>query len=237
MLKNKSSHLRGALLCALLLHAFVAWAWNGLTSRKLTPPASSALAVMLQVMPAAVNKPAPKAPAKLDPRSLQHNKPQPQIAPKLMTQPISSVSEPLAKVLPKDSTAQTPKELDLKPSAVNYSADAVKPMLKDAGEGQAEAKIIPAQYRPAYLQNPEPVMPLISRKNNEFGVVGLRVKVSTKGEPLWVNVDKSSGFPRLDQVASKTVKDSWRFVPAKKGETPIESEVVFNIPFVLKDAD
>jgi protein TonB len=195
------------------------------------------LAVVLQAAPAAVNRPVPKASAKLEQRSLQHNKPQPQIAPQLMTQPMSSVSESPVQIPPKDSTAQGTKELDLKPSAVSYSAEAVKPVVKDAGDGQAEAKITPAQYRPAYLQNPEPVMPLISRKNNESGVVGLRVKVSEKGEPLWVKVDKSSGFPRLDQVASKTVKDSWRFVPAKRGDTPIESEVAFNIPFVLKDAE
>lgn len=237
VLENKAARLRAALLCALCLHGLLygvlAWGWPHRANDKPTSAMPLAISLQLTSQPVPVSVPVPesKAPAKPVARRVPHKNPIPKMPPKLLTQPHRSVAESLTQVAPVASVVPAAKAQDTKP--VSQAAEPVK-----AGPpAQVEAKITPAQYSPAYLNNPRPVMPLISIKNGESGVVGLRVKVSAKGEPLLVSVDKSSGFPRLDQLAAKTVKESWRFVPAKKGETPIESEVAFNIPFVLKDAE
>jgi len=41
------------------------------------------------------------------------------------------------------------------------------------------------------------------------------------------------GFPRLDESARDTVR-RWRFVPAKRGDTPIEGWVSFPVEFNLE---
>ena len=106
-------------------------------------------------------------------------------------------------------------------------------MSKSTQVNTTEQKITPAQYRAAYLQNPKPEMPYLSKMKGETGRVGLRVKVGIHGEPLAVYIEQSSGFARLDAAAYQTVLEKWRFVPAKIGDTPIEGEVAFGIPFIL----
>jgi len=84
-----------------------------------------------------------------------------------------------------------------------------------------------------YLRNPKPRYPLLSRRMGEEGLVTLRVLVTAAGEPRQVELKQSCGFPRLDQAAQEVVK-SWRFVPAKRGESPVDAWVVVPIRFTLK---
>jgi len=234
--------LRGALCCALLLHALLISAWQGFSLPKTEEtPVTSTMAVMLQtaVVPKAVARPAP-----VRERALPKNAPlqsavlPAQSQPKVLKQiPIDTVATQSQLLVP--ASPQAPAA-DAKPAvAVSASNEAPNSPqnAKVSTEKEGEGKVTPAQYLPAHLNNPSPVMPYISIKNGESGTVRLWVKVSAKGEPLAVRVEKSSGFPRLDEAAFKAVKEKWRFVPAKRGDTSIESEVAFNIPFVLKDAE
>lgn len=66
----------------------------------------------------------------------------------------------------------------------------------------------------------------------ESGTVHLRVQVSAQGEALQVEIKHSSGFARLDNCAQETVS-RWRFVPARKGGSPVDSWVVVPIVFSL----
>ncbi|MBM9888520.1 MULTISPECIES: energy transducer TonB [Deefgea] len=235
--------LRGALCCALLLHALLIGAWQGFSLPRVEDtPVASSMAVMLQtavLAPKAVAQPAP-----VRERAFPQNAPL-----KSAVLPAQPQAKVLKQLPVKTVVAQS--ELQLPASPQTAAADA-KPVVVVSASNEAtnssqhakantdkegEGKVTPAQYLPAHLNNPSPVMPYISIKNGESGTVRLWVKVSAKGEPLAVRVEKSSGFPRLDEVAFKTVKEKWRFVPAKRGDTPIESEVAFNIPFVLKDAE
>jgi protein TonB len=84
-----------------------------------------------------------------------------------------------------------------------------------------------------YLRNPKPRYPLLSRRLGEEGLVTLRVLVTAAGEPRQVELKESCGFPRLDQAAQEVVR-SWRFVPAKRGESPVDAWVVVPIRFTLK---
>jgi protein TonB len=51
-----------------------------------------------------------------------------------------------------------------------------------------------------YVQPPQLVYPVTSKRLNEQGKVVLRVLVNEKGQPSQVTVHTSSGFPRLDEA-------------------------------------
>ena len=62
----------------------------------------------------------------------------------------------------------------------------------------------------------------------------LKVRVTAEGTAAAVELEKSSGFDRLDTAARETVA-RWRFVPAKRGDEAIESAVIVPIIFRLDD--
>jgi protein TonB len=88
----------------------------------------------------------------------------------------------------------------------------------------------------AYGTNPLPPYPLAARRLGMEGVTLLDVLVAPDGKPVDVRVQKSSGFASLDDSALKTVRERWRFVPAREGGTPVESRVTVPIRFRLSDA-
>ena len=85
----------------------------------------------------------------------------------------------------------------------------------------------------AYLRNPKPSYPNLSRRLSEQGTVVLRVFVTMGGDATRVELKESSGFSRLDHAALSAVQN-WKFVPAKRGEQPVAAWVVVPIKFSLK---
>ena len=67
----------------------------------------------------------------------------------------------------------------------------------------------------------------------EEGKVILRVLVSPSGHAETVDIKTSSGSQRLDESAQKTVRQ-WRFIPAKRGDTAVQSYVLVPIIFKLE---
>ncbi len=92
---------------------------------------------------------------------------------------------------------------------------------------------VPANFTAAYLNNPAPNYPALSRRLKEQGKVLLEVEVSASGLVEQVVIIKSSGFERLDEVALKTVKN-WRFIAAKKDQQLVASKVQVPINFILE---
>jgi len=84
-----------------------------------------------------------------------------------------------------------------------------------------------------YLDNPSPQYPALSRRLQEQGRVLLRVLVNAEGRADQVQVQTSSGFPRLDGSATETVKH-WKFVPAKRGAESVPAWVLIPISFKLE---
>jgi protein TonB len=106
-----------------------------------------------------------------------------------------------------------------------------------AGDGRPPAAPVLAtapRFNAAYLHNPAPVYPPSSRRLGEEGKVLLHVKVSAAGQPVAVDLEKSSNFERLDEAARHAVA-RWRFVPAKRGEEAVEGSVIVPIVFRLDD--
>lgn len=88
------------------------------------------------------------------------------------------------------------------------------------------------RFEAAYLHNPRPAYPVLSRRLGEEGRVLLRVRVSAEGHPVAVDLEKSSNFERLDEAARHAVA-RWRFVPARRGDEPVDGSVIVPIVFRL----
>ena len=98
----------------------------------------------------------------------------------------------------------------------------------------AAASMTAARFDAAYLHNPRPNYPPMSRRLGEEGKVLLKVRVSSDGRALAVDLEKSSNFTRLDDAALDVVK-RWRFVPAKRGDEAIEASVIVPLVFRLEE--
>jgi periplasmic protein TonB len=90
--------------------------------------------------------------------------------------------------------------------------------------------------QPHYGVNPKPVYPLLARRMGAQGVVLLRVCVQPDGSVAAVELVHSSGFALLDEAATRTVSDNWRFFPARRDGVAIESWVEVPIKFVLAES-
>lgn len=78
----------------------------------------------------------------------------------------------------------------------------------------APPKTIPASAV-EYIVSPKPVYPLYSRRAKETGVVMLRVLIDDQGLPAQIVIEKSSGFPRLDEAALTAMRSA-RFKPYRE---------------------
>lgn len=91
----------------------------------------------------------------------------------------------------------------------------------------------PPRSSAAYLRNPAPVYPTLSRRLGEQGRVLLRVQVTVDGAAGSVELETGSGSSRLDQAALEAIR-KWRFIPARRGEQPVGAWVVVPIRFSLE---
>ncbi|MCX7089460.1 MAG: energy transducer TonB [Methylococcales bacterium] len=91
---------------------------------------------------------------------------------------------------------------------------------------------VEANYHANYGYNPKPIYPSIAKRLGWKGKVILHVQVSAAGESTSVSVQQSSGHEELDDAAVEAVKQ-WRFIPAKRGNTPVSSSVQVPLNFNL----
>ncbi len=113
-------------------------------------------------------------------------------------------------------------------------APQLEPVASPAIVAPAPAPVNAARFDADYLQNPKPVYPPMSRRMNEEGKVVLRVRVSSQGLPLAVEIKQSSGFARLDDAAKAAI-ERWRFVPARQGTEAVEASVLVPLNFTLSN--
>jgi periplasmic protein TonB len=79
----------------------------------------------------------------------------------------------------------------------------------------------------------KPDYPASSRRAGEAGTVVLDLYILPNGRVGDAKVQKSSGFPRLDEAAVKEAKRSWRFKPGTENGQPVamwhSTKVTFNL--------
>lgn len=96
----------------------------------------------------------------------------------------------------------------------------------------APPPLVPPVFNAAYLENPPPQYPSMSRRLGEKGRVLLRVFVSAAGHAGQIEIKTSSGFERLDSAAREAVA-GWRFVPARRGDEEVAAWVLVPVSFVM----
>jgi periplasmic protein TonB len=171
----------------------------------------------------------------------------PEEAKPLPPKPTPPKAKPIKKVTPKPIKEKTKSEIK-KPMVKEEQAEAKpKPtssLVKDAAHNNPvvgtkassdskrseSGKVIQARAFVGYLNNPKPNYPGIARSRHWEGLVLLRVHVTADGRCDNLNVARSSGHDALDESAVAAVRN-WRFVPSKRGDTPIASWVTVPIQF------
>jgi len=188
----------------------------------IAPPAPIPVAPPPVAVPPEPPKPVP-APPKPEVKPPEPPKPVVKPKPRPRPKPKQAISEPEPEPTPEPTPAPVIAPPPPAPPAPAQPVRAPKP-----------AAVTQASFDAAYLNNPRPAYPRLSRRLNEQGKVLLRVRVSADGSAEQVNLHQSSGHSRLDEAARRAVAQ-WRFVPAKQGDTPVASWVIVPIEFKLED--
>ena len=161
--------------------------------------------------------------------------PEPVKAPRKVRQqkPARVVPAPAKKLSPTPPALLTAALAATAASSFVVAPPAASPAVASPLALAAPLPVVGARFDADYLRNPPPVYPAASRRIGEEGRVVLRVMVSAEGLPLSVEIKQASGFRRLDEAARAAV-ERWRFVPARRGATAIESSVLVPLQFTLK---
>jgi protein TonB len=148
-------------------------------------------------------------------------KPLPMVKPQPVRQPVPKIPTPVIEATRSEQPA---------PAAPVASPPDIKPA---PPAPPAAEPVSQARFDADYLKNPAPPYPPLSRRMGEEGRVILRVSVNPQGSADSVEIKTSSGSQRLDESAQKTVRN-WKFIPAKRGETAVQSWVLVPIIFKLE---
>lgn len=199
--------LRSLLVLSLhLLILFFVLRSSGVLSR----PASAPAPVFLSLISSLPEKPAPPVAQTVTPAK----------APALHVPVIAALA-------PSNNTPA------LNPANLPAPATTLASVPAPVGVAPAEPPVVTeARFDAAYLNNPAPSYPLISRRNGEAGKVLLLVQVSKNGAAAQVEISQSCGYARLDQAALEAVRQ-WRFVPARRGDEAIAASVLVPLTFRL----
>ena len=196
---------RGGLAFVLAAHALVFWLL--LRANVITLPAPLAVISVSLIQPVETSKPMPD----IVPPRPKPVQPHPAPAPR-----------PVQLAAPEASPAPA--------AAVPHALEPAPPVAAPPTPPQPSRPRVDADY----LDNPKPPYPPLSRRLGEQGRVVLRVQVGADGNPLEVQLNASSGHPRLDQSALATVR-RWKFVPARLGAEPVAAWVLVPVVFTLKE--
>jgi len=209
-------------LSVLGLHVLAVWALqSGLLRRAMEIVIPVQVLAELIEPPQPVIEPPPPAPVVAAPTP---PKPRPRPVPQPQPQPVAAPEPmPLAPVVP-----VAPPAPPAPPEPIVAAAPPPAPPAPPA-----PPRIELPSSNADYLRNPPPPYPPMSKRLGEQGRVVVRAFIQLDGTASRAEVQRSSGFERLDQTAVQTVL-RWRYVPGKRAGVP--EAMWFNIPinFVLE---
>lgn len=223
----------------LALHVAGIWALQNSMNHAEQPQIIAAQVIAQFVAPPAPEPPAPVAPPAPVPEPPKPTpKPEPP-KPKPTPQPIQK-APPLPKAIadPTPAPDAPTGTLESDPAPAVQEAPSPPPAPAPAPAPAAPVKPSGSEVQlpssnAAYLNNPRPSYPSISRRMNEQGKVMLRVLVDENGVPQQIEIKESSGFDRLDKAALASVRQ-WRFVPGKRNGVPEAMWNIVPVNFVLE---
>lgn len=226
-MSNNSEAVGNALTftAVVLLHVMgLVWAAQQLSVSDpvITPPSVVGVLVAPEVAPEPEPVPPPPKPVP----------PPPKPEPKPVAKPVPKPTpKPTPKPEPVREVAPEPVQQPVAPAAPTPPAP---PVQQAAPAPPAPAPVTPPRTDAAHLNNPAPQYPALSRRLGEQGRVMLDVYILPDGSVGEIKLNKSSGFPRLDNAALQAVK-TWKYVPAKRGDQPIPFWYVQPVSFVLNN--
>ncbi len=134
---------------------------------------------------------------------------------------------------PREKAPMTPSLKSTAPAPRKMEATAVRPGKprdrQDAGE---ESGLVREKAR--YEHNPPPAYPPLARRRGYEGTALLLVEVLPGGTAGRIRVERSSGFPVLDDAARDAVA-AWRFEPARENGTARSAWVEVPVRFRLEN--
>ncbi|MEI7065240.1 energy transducer TonB [Dickeya chrysanthemi] len=134
--------------------------------------------------------------------------------------------KPVKPIAKKPATPRQPAAPAPQSAPVNTAATA--PTATPA----ATAPVTPPSANAAYLHNPPPAYPDVAINRGWEGTVLLNVQVRPDGKVQTIRLQRSSGYPTLDDAAREAVLH-WSFVPARRGDQPESGWVVVPVDFTL----
>lgn len=226
----------GVLASVVLVHLVVLWWLQHGLSREALP-----LITPVTLISVPLDKPAPAALPKLIPEQL----------------PVPAPIAPTPRQLPTpdkpSQPAPTPAVVNTTPSPAPNLPVIVAPATESSsplatgmtalpptsasragpsGSASTSSSVVLPSASAAYLHNPPPAYPAMSRRLAEQGRVMLRVLIGTDGLPQKAELQAGSGYDRLDRAALEAVM-RWRFVPGRRGDVPetmwVSVPIVFNL--------
>jgi protein TonB len=123
------------------------------------------------------------------------------------------------------------------PQDVTYETESITPAPITPSTAIADAD--PATLSPPvvesveYVRAPAPVYPADSSRRRERGTVLLRVLVDEAGRPALIQLERSSGFPRLDDAARAAVQQAL-FRPYEVNGVAQPAQVLIPIEFTRR---
>jgi protein TonB len=194
-------------------------------------------------------KPAPDAPAQKPPAP----KPDPQPPlPKPPPPPQDSAAEPAPAPPPPPDPAQQkpPEKAQEKPPQQQVTTEAVPsvaaqpapkaepgPEINLGGTDSLSSliatgdRLIPPAID-AKFRNREPVYPSEAARRGQGGLVVVLVHVAPDGHAEAADIERSSGYPLLDNAARDAII-TWQFRPAIENGVPVQSQIPITVDFKL----
>jgi TonB family protein len=118
------------------------------------------------------------------------------------------------------------------PPELTFESDAILPEAATTAIAapQVQAVAPPLVESIDYVRVVKPVFPRESARKREYGTVVLRVLVDTLGKPAQIQIERSSGYPRLDSAALKCV-EKFLFRPHEVNGVSQPAQVLIPVGF------
>jgi protein TonB len=220
---NRNFAIAGSVI---VFHAALIWAiQSGLMRRAVE------VIVPVEMLSSIITPPAPK---------IETPPPPPPVPPPPppSRQPVAAKTRPAPAPAPQPMAIADPTPAPNAPTGVTTPPAPLSPIQAPVAVAAAPAApAAPARVEQpssdaAYLNNPSPVYPAVSRRMGEQGKVLVRVLIGADGVPQKADIATSSGFARLDQSALEYVMKC-RYVPGKVGGVAQAMTHIAPVNFVL----
>jgi len=223
--------------CVVVLHALVLWALQGALRWPLLRPMAVVLPmqvklIVLPPLPPAAPPPAPQSAPK--PPISQPAKPlKPLVAQRAPPPAPRAVLQTAPQAAPPQAEQQSAPEAPSAPMGEPAAAPSGAPAGPPASAVAAAPAAVPPSSEAQCPGNPEPPYPPMSKRLGETGRVIVGALIGADGRVQEVNLQRSSGYSRLDEAAKQAVRH-WRCQPVTRDGVPQTEWRNAPVDFILR---